>query len=663
MRNRIAATMIVFAMLLMAAQVFGLALASSKALDAFRRYEPDFLNAYYKLQEMDRKISNQNLDSKSDAFAVVKDDAAETMEFIQKRYDLLDDLYKSVSGDYPADRANLMDGFQRIDDLYRKVRDFHMDRFQERSLIPAANKGGTKHESQADQLVPTATQTQAEPVRHIEPVAGAVATAGAAFGETATKAEPAEKKVSLTGTLKLEARNRNEHYTDSDTAVPNNLSQARLSLMYERDARNKLVLDEKMLQRRRNELVKENVLSLGWLHTHSKNTAVTVKDTLHHVWYPETATKNYRDNLAEVFWNSKQGKYEYLLNLGMDNRVYPRYSRSDFSQLNYNSQTTYFVPNGTLFYEGTHNWRSYKNSPSLDYINSTYYGEFSRSYSGNKSDISVSNTYDTRNYGNEAINLFRSSYWDNYFRFQYDLPVSKTFSWSFEDEWQKRNYPSDDPRGYSQLKLRTTANIFIDKQTRGRFGYLYTMNHENTRLKTHKNHEFSGMWERKYSDTFKLRFEDTYHRRNGVVDDSMDFKENVLIAKAVWRLPRKIELTWRNELLNRVYSGTVYPDFKYVASLVSASYAKPKKYDWLFETGYKAFSHEKGVKTGWNDSAQPMVLAKVNFVLRDDLKLHLSASSEKSFYKSFDTLAQELLWDFTRPMTVTEFYGGLEYDF
>ncbi|HNW34690.1 MAG TPA: hypothetical protein PKM25_07150, partial [Candidatus Ozemobacteraceae bacterium] len=412
-----------------------------------------------------------------------------------------------------------------------------------------------------------------------------------------------------------------------------------------------------------NELVKENVLSLGWLHQHSKNTAVTVKDTLHHVWYPETATKNYRDNLAEAFWNSKQGKYEYLLNLGMNNRVYPRYSRSEFSQLNYNGQATYFVPNGTLFYESTHNWRSYKNAPSLDYVNSTYYSEFSRSYSGNKSDISVSNTYDTRSYGNEAINLFRSSYWDDYFRFQYELPVSKTFSWNFEDEWQKRNYPSDDPRGYSQLKLKTTANIFIDKQTRGRIGHLYVLNHENTRMKTHKNHEFSGMWERKYSDTFKLRFEDMYHRRNGVVDDSMDFNENILIAKAVWRLPGMIELTWRNEHLNRVYSGTAYPDFKYLASLLSASYVKPKNYDWLLETGYKAFSHEKGVNAGWNESAQPIVLAKVNFVLRDDLKLHLSASSEKSFYKSFDTLAQELLWDFTRPMTITEFYGGLEYDF
>lgn len=655
MRNRIAGMLMIVALVLTGVQAFGLALASSKALDAFRRYEPDFLNGFYKLQEMDRKVTNQKLDVKSDEYAAIKDDADEVMEFVQKRYDLLDDLYKTVSGDYPADRANLMDGFQRIDDLYRKVRDFHMTRFQERSEKPAVDTGKTEYESEVS------------PAPKSEEAAGSPATTGVTpAAEKTEKTANAEKtepeKVRVTGTLKLEARNRNEQYTNSDTALPNNLSQARLSLSYERDAKNTLSLDEKMLQRRRNELVKENILTLGWLHQHSKNTAVTVKDTLHHVWYPSD-TKSYRDNLAEAFWNSKQGKYEYLVNLGVNGRVYSRYARSDFSQLNNNNQVTYFVPNGTLFYEGTHNWRSYKNSPNLDYINSTYYGEFSRSYSGNKSEISVSDTFDTRHYGNEAINLFRASHWDNYFRFRYDLPVSKTFSWTFEDEWQKRLYASDGPRGYAQLKLHTTANIFIDKQTKGRFSHLYTANVENTRNKTHKNHEFSGMWERKYAKNFKLRLEDIYHRRDGLVDNTMDFHQNIMISKAVWSLPSKIELTWRNELLERIYEAVTYPDFKYIATMLSASYAKPKKYDWLVEAGYKKFSHERTAGTGWNDAAHPLLLAKANFVLRDDLKLQLSASTEKTFYRSFDTLAQELLWDFTKPMTITDFYGSLVYDF
>lgn len=650
MRNRITGVLMIAAFLLMSAQAFALSVASSKALDAFRRYEPDFVNALHRLQEMDRKAANQKLDVKSDAFAAIKDEADETMEFVQKRYDLLEDLFKAVSGDYPADRANLLDGFQRIDDLYRQVRDCHMTRFQERSEAPKVDTRKTEYESEVVPATKSADVT-AEPA----PAAKA--------GEPA-KSETAEsEKVRVTGTLKLEARNRNEKYTDANTALPNNLSQAKLSLMYERDAKNKLVLDEKMLQRRRNELVKENILALAWLHQHSKNTAVTVKDTLHHVWYPDADLKSYRDNLAEAFWNSKQGKYEYLLNLGMNGRVYPRYSRSDFNQLNYNSQTTYFVPNGTLFYEETHNWRDYKNSPSLDYINSTYYGEFSRSYGGNKSDISVSNTYDTRHYGNEAVNLFRATYWDNYFRFRYDLPVSKTFNWTFEDEWQKRLYPSDGPRGYAQLKLHTTANITIDKETKGRVSHLYTANVENTRNKTHKNHEFSGMWERKYSKNFKLRLEDIFHRRNGLTDNTMDFRENEFITKAVWSLPSKIELTWRNELLKRVYEAATYPDFKFIATVLSAAYAKPKKYDWLVEAGYKKFSHERAAVAGWNDAAHPLLLAKINFVLRDDLKLQLSASTEKTFYRSFDTLAQELLWDFTKPVTITDFYGSLVYDF
>nr|MBP7635655.1 hypothetical protein [Candidatus Ozemobacteraceae bacterium] len=327
MRNRVTGMLMIAAFLLMSAQAFALSVASSKALDAFRRYEPDFVNALHRLQEMDRKAANQKLDVKGDAFAAIKDEADETMEFVQKRYDLLEDLFKTVSGDYPADRANLLDGFQRIDDLYRKVRDFHMTRFQERTSTPAVDTGKTEYEADVAPALKGTEPAKTEPA--------------------AKKTTPEPEKVRVTGTLKLEARNRNEHYTDADTALPNNLSQAKLSLMYERDAKNKLVLDEKMLQRRRNELVKENILALSWLHQHSKNTAVTVKDTLHHVWYPDADLKSYRDNLAEAFWNSKQGKYEYLMNLGVDGRVYPRYSRSDFTQLNYNSQTTYFVPNGT----------------------------------------------------------------------------------------------------------------------------------------------------------------------------------------------------------------------------------------------------------------------------------------------------------------------------
>ncbi|OQA08301.1 MAG: hypothetical protein BWY66_01057 [bacterium ADurb.Bin374] len=143
----------------------------------------------------------------------------------------------------------------------------------------------------------------------------------------------------------------------------------------------------------------------------------------------------------------------------------------------------------------------------------------------------------------------------------------------------------------------------------------------------------------------------------------MDFRENEFITKAVWSLPSKIELTWRNELLKRVYEAATYPDFKFIATVLSAAYAKPKKYDWLVEAGYRKFSHERATVAGWNDAAHPLLLAKVNFVLRDDLKLQLSASTEKTFYRSFDTLAQELLWDFTKPVTITDFFGSLVYDF
>ncbi|RCK73036.1 MAG: hypothetical protein OZSIB_3295 [Candidatus Ozemobacter sibiricus] len=173
------------------------------------------------------------------------------------------------------------------------------------------------------------------------------------------------------------------------------------------------------------------------------------------------------------------------------------------------------------------------------------------------------------------------------------------------------------------------------------------------------------MWEKKFSDRFKLKVEDTFHRRYTVIGDVMDFGENVLSARATWRLPSKIEAGIRGEYLLRRYTALFYRDYRYLLGGVFASYAKPKKYDWSFVQDFRKFSYRNGnnIATDWNDQSQPITEGKFNYYLSDDLKIRLSASREKTYYKSFDTTSQELLWDFTRPMTVTEFYGGLEYDF
>lgn len=651
---------ILFLLFVLAAALpaFAVANATLRALEAFRRYEPDFANSLRRLEELDRRLSSRDLQPGSSDYERITEDAGEIMDFIQRRYDILEDLYKSVSGDYPEDRPQLMNGFARVEDLYIANRDFHNEKFVERVYEPAKER-------------------QKEPAKTVEPVDTSATEyesdlpqipegkSDASSVSTGEYAESQERRVRLHGNLKFDWRNRNEEYTSLDTAVPNNLGQVRLGLQYEIDQQRMLALDEKYLRRRRNEPVRENQLSLAYIYKHSHTHTYTLKDTLTHVWYPDNTAKDYRNNLAEAFWLYRKGKWERLTNLGFETRDYPNYSRSDYRQLNYGGQTTYFVPNGIIFFESKYNWRSYPDSPMLDYTNANYYGEFNRAYLGNKSEISISNTYDKRTHGNEAVNLFRASYWDNYFRFKYELPVSRTFTWIFEDDWQKRNYASDFPRGYAELKLKTTARINIDDKTRGRFAHTYIFNDENTKARAHYNHIFNAFWEKKFSDSFRLRLEDTFHRRHSLIGDVMDFKENDIRAMATWRLPSKILLSAKLNYLSRVYNALVYPDFKYWLGGLEASYSKPKCYDWQLEQSFRRFSFRNGnnLLTDWVSRSQPISSVKINFVLTDDLKLRLSALREKTYYRTFDTLSQELLWDFTRPMIVTEFYGGLEYSF
>ncbi len=145
----------------------------------------------------------------------------------------------------------------------------------------------------------------------------------------------------------------------------------------------------------------------------------------------------------------------------------------------------------------------------------------------------------------------------------------------------------------------------------------------------------------------------------------MDFRENFLNAKLSWRLKSKIDLTWNSEYLTRFYDTTFYRDFRYLLTGLNFSYAKPGSYDWKVDQSWRKFAFRNGnnVNTGWEDEAQPITQLQYNYIINADLKLRLRASWEKTYYRSFDSLSQELLWDFARPMTVTEFFGGLEYTF
>ncbi len=659
-------TILVIAAVLFSNFAFALSMASEGALNAFRRYEPDFSNTLRRLEELDRRIDSLKIAPDSDRMQEIKDEAEESMSRIQKRYDLMEDLFTSVSGDYPADRPQLFNGFSRIDDLYREIRDFHAARFVYRG------------QKQVEKTVPTSEKTP----EATSPETDAPAAVPASVEPEKTDSDagvPAEKKskIDVSGVLKLELKNRNEVYrvqTNAlpvttpavESALPNNLRQGKLNLTYKFDEKRQLFLEDRFLKRERNEPVHENYFTLAYLIKQTPDRAWTIKNTLQHSWYPESSLKDYRNNLAEVFFNDRWTKRERLANVGYQTRTYPNYSRSDFYQMNLGDQETWFRDNGNMFLELKGEWRRYSNVNDLDYDNANLYGEFNRTYSGNKSELAISNTFDRRLYDQEAVNLYRASYFDNYFRLNYELPMHSKLAYSFEGQHSIRSYTADEPRGYKEVNLFAAARIKIDDKTRTVYDYRFVHNDENSRERAHKNHKLHGMWQKNFNEDFRARWDSNYHIRTADVTagEDMEFKENLQNVKLSWRLKNQMNLVWNNEYLSRIYDRLGYRDYRYLMSGLALSYAKARKYDWKIDQSWRKFNFRNGaISTGWEGESQPITELQYNCTLSDDLKLRLRASWEKSYYRQFDAKSQELLWDFTRPMTISEFYGGLEYVF
>lgn len=479
--------------------------------------------------------------------------------------------------------------------------------------------------------------------------------------------EPPAKKdrVRLTGTLQLDLVNRNEVYPDQDRALPNNFSQSKLALHYALDEKNQLLLEEQAIRRRRNELVRENFLTFQLTHLHSAATVFTLRDVLSSSRYPENPIKDFRNNLVEAQLSRKERRWERSYTAAFEKRSYPRFGRSDFTQGRFTHESTRFIPDGTLFGSVALTNRSHGASPYLDYRESDLTLSFNRSYPGNRSELSVGETFNTQHFRNEEINLFRTTYWDNLFSFRYELPVSKAYSLIFEDEWQKRKYPSDELRGYGRTSLKTTVSYAPTRKTRGRISHQFIHNDEESRVQAHKNHLFSGSWERRFSDRWKLRLEDKYHQRFSVVDDLMDFRENTIAGNLTWMTPSSIELCWKSDFLNRTYTNLHYPDFTIARTGVVATFVKPGKYDWQLEQFYRSFSHRNGrnIPTDWITADQPIFQVRLNFILEENLRLRLQARREKTFYRTFDPVSLDMLWDFTRPVNLSEFSGSLEYTF
>jgi tetrahydromethanopterin S-methyltransferase subunit G len=123
MNRKIIASIIVFAIAFGSPiQVLALEKASRDALTFFKRYESEFANNMRRLEEYDRKMKLVTGAKAED----LKYDAEDIMDQVQRRYDLLEDQYSFTISNYPSDAAELRDGFGRIDDSYRKIRNFNM---------------------------------------------------------------------------------------------------------------------------------------------------------------------------------------------------------------------------------------------------------------------------------------------------------------------------------------------------------------------------------------------------------------------------------------------------------------------------------------------------------------------------------------------------------
>ncbi len=474
-----------------------------------------------------------------------------------------------------------------------------------------------------------------------------------------------DNRVRLTGTFQLDLMNRNEFFRDQDRALPNNFSKMKLALEYTFDPKNKLLLEDQAIRRRRNELVQENYLTLKFERFHSPATVFTIKDVYNTSDYPENRIKDYRDNLIEASLARKENDWDRRYTLSFEKRSYPQFSRADYNQSRLFHEGTHAIRGGTLFGSLDLSRRDHGVSGFLDYRDTTMTLSFNRAYPGNKSDLTVSDTHSTRRYEQEEVNLFRATYWDNQFSVRYELPTTKMLSWVFEGEHLRRQYPSDILRGYGQQSLTTTARYSPNRQTRTRFSHRYINNDEESREQANRNHLLTGMWERQIAQRWKVRLEESLHRRFASLDGLLDFHEQNSIGKITWQAPSKVELSVQGDVLDRIYNALHFSDYRISRAGIVAAYVKPGVFDWQLEQFFRTFSHRNGrnVATDWIRETQPVFNFRYNIKIDKNLRFGLQVRREKTYFRTFDPLSLDMLWDFTRPVDLSEYTGSLEYTF
>lgn len=638
--------------------VFAVSKQSENALSAFRRYEPEFSNSLRSLQELKRKQDNLMEDESGASSSEILLQAENLMSKVEDRYDLMEDLYNNTLSKNPADQIELRDGFNRLDDLYRKVRDYYTDNytFKEKEKVEVKETEQDKKKENLSEAEKTETPYELNPI-----------TASDDYSNVISAEDQKKEKVKLTGNLKFEFRNSDEKHEDVGETVPNDLTSGRLRLTYDMENNRQLYLEEKYLTRERNEKVKENHLTLSFNKKNDDNSAITLRDKLQHVKYPDNSNKNYRVNLFEALYAKNWKNRDMELSLGVKTKAYPNNSRSDYNEYIASAQESWMTNNSTKYIEFTSDIVKYKNVDNLDYKNFNLYTEMTKYFTGNNADLSISNTYDRRIYENESLISFRTSYYDDYFQFGYKLPVNNKVNYNLKADYSKRSYASDEPRGYAELDIFNGFSIKTDDRTYVNADYRYKYNDENTREYAHKNNIIHIGWVRSVNKDYKIKFDDTYHQRNSVTNEALDFDQNDFVADLSWNLKNNYKLSWTTEHFIRRYDNISmnFADYRYIQSGFNLSFYKRKCYDWQISQRWRKleFRNLGGAPSDWDGRMQPVTEVKYNRWLKDDLKLTINGTLEKTYYSEFNNASQEMEYNFADRVYNKQVYASLEYIF
>ena len=296
MRNKII-YILALSSLMLSEPAFAVSRQSENALNAFRRYEPEFSSTLRSLQELNRKQLNGGETSSDFSEVLLK--AEKLMSKADDRYDLMEDLFNSTLSRNPADQNELREGFNRLDDLYRKVRDYYTDNYAYRDKSKEVKDERMKESESESESETSVIDEKSESGYELKPLSANDEYANIISSED----QDLEEKVKLTGSLKFEFRDSDEkHENDGGVTIPNDMNSGRLRLTYDIDSTRQLYLEEKYLTRERNEKIKENHFTLAFMKKNSDDSALTFRDKLQHVWYPDDSNKNYRINLFEALY-------------------------------------------------------------------------------------------------------------------------------------------------------------------------------------------------------------------------------------------------------------------------------------------------------------------------------------------------------------------------